>query len=254
MGFMRGTCLNKVLSRAFGDKMLNNKREFIKILENIKPSRNTYEVFSDWLIMAAASLYTWKKDKSVENEYLEIAKHYSKEELKKHAQLLTITVNALEEKVQDFLGDVFITANLTNAKKAQFFTPYNISQLMAELMIGNNKLPINEVCKVCDPCCGSGGLLIAGAMVMKENGFNYQRNALFVGTDIDARCARMTFIQLSLLGAPAIIICGNTLSKEVFWERETIGYYIAGMNFRARNLEQEIQINPSNSNIQGELF
>jgi hypothetical protein len=64
----------------------------------------------------------------------------------------------------------------------------------------------------------------------------------------------MTFIPLSLLGAPAIIICGNTLSKEVFWKRETIGYHIAGMNFRARNLEQEIQINPSNSNIQGELF
>jgi len=236
--------------------MPNSKEEFIKILEGIKPSKSTHEIFSDWLIMTAAALYSWKKDDGVENEYKEIAKHYSSEELRKHQQLFEITINALEEKARDFLGDIFTTANLTNSKTAQFFTPYHVSQMMAEMIIGGDEFPKSKICKVCDPCCGAGGLLIAGAMAMKERGFNYQRNAFFVGTDIDARCARMTFIQLSLLGAPAVIICGNSLSNEIFWERETIGYYLAGMNFRLRSSREmeEIKINPSSNCAQGELF
>jgi len=236
--------------------MLDSKKEFIKILESIKPSKNAYEVFSDWLVLAAAALYAWKRDERVENEYAEVARHYSKEELEKHSQLLAITVNALEEKGRDFLGEIFTLGEFTNDRKAQFFTPYNVSQMMAEMIIGDGELPENKVCKVCDPCCGGGGMLVAAISVMKERGFNYQRNAFFMGTDIDARCARMTFIQLSLLGAPAIIVCGNSLTNETFWERETIGYYMAGMNFRLRNSDEpeEIKIIPLNDCAQGELF
>jgi len=235
-------------------KILSKKQEFIKTLESINYSKDTHEVFSDWLIIAAASLYAWKKDQNVEKEYAETAKRYSKEELDKHAKLLVITINALEEREQDFLGDIFISADLTNTKKAQIFTPYHIAELMAEASIGSTELPKNKICKVCDPCCGSGVMLIASAMVMQKHGFNYQKNAVFFGTDIDARCARMTFIQLSLLGVPAIITCGDTITNEVFWKRETIGFYLAGMNWRLMNIEQEININPSNNGVQGELF
>jgi hypothetical protein len=59
-------------------KMVDNKKEFMKILENIKPSKNAYEVFSDWLVLAAAALYAWKKDKRVENEYKESGKNLLK--------------------------------------------------------------------------------------------------------------------------------------------------------------------------------
>jgi len=235
-------------------KETDRKDRFIKTLENINLSKNTHEVFSDWLILAAATLYSWKKDKKVENEYIETAKRYSKEELDKHAELLGITVDALEEQEKDFLGDIFVSANLTNTNKAQFFTPYNVSKMMAEMIIDKNELPKNEIFTVCDPCCGSGGMIIASAMIMKKKGYNYQKSALFFATDIDARCARMAFIQLNLLGFPAIITCGNSLTKEVFWQRETIGYYLAGMNWRLHDTKQEININPPNSNVQGELF
>ena len=213
--------------------MLNQHgNDFIKILNNIKPSKNAYEVFSDWLVMAAAGLYSWKGDKAVEEEYLEIAKQYTREELEKHTQLLAIVVVALEEKYQDFLGEVFTTIKLANKQKGQFFTPYHVSEFMAKAIIGGNELPAGRVCKISDPCCGAGGLLIAGAQVMKERGFNYQRNAFFVAQDIDARCARMAYIQLSLLAMPAIIICGNSLTFETYWQRETIGYHMAGMEYR----------------------
>jgi Type I restriction-modification system methyltransferase subunit len=239
----------------------NNRKEFIKILESIKPSKNAYEIFSDWLILAAATLYTWKKDPKVESEYMEIAKNYSKEELDKHAQLLAITVNALEEKEQDFLGEIFIDGEFSNDRTAQFFTPFHISELMAEINIGDNDIPKNKVFTVYDPCCGSGVMLVASISVMKKRKIDFQHDVFFLGTDIDAKCARMTFIQLSLLGAPAVVICGNTLTKETFWERETFSYYLSGMNFRLRksenteeNKEPEKTITLSKDYIQRELF
>jgi len=215
--------------------MLNQHgKDFIKILENIKYSKHTHEVFSDWLVMAAATLYAWKNDEKVENEYMEVAKHYTKEELDKHANLIAITVEALEEKEQDFLGEVFTFADLSNERNGQFFTPYSISYMSAKIIMGENEFPKNRVCRINDPTCGSGGMLVAGAQVMKECGFNYQQDAIFIGQDIDARCARMAYIQLSLLGVPAVVYCMNTLTMKTFWYRETIGYHLAGMEFRLR--------------------
>jgi len=245
---------------------------FIKILDHIKPSKHAYEVFSDWLVLASASLYAWKKDERVEREYTEVAKQYTKEELDKHAELLGLTVNALEEKEQDFLGEVFSMEGLTNSKNGQFFTPYHISKLMAEMGIEKERLPKDRIWKLNDPSCGSGGMLIAMAMALKEYEFDFQHDALFIGQDIDARCARMAFIQLSLLGVPAVIYCMNTLTMQEYWYRETIGYHLVGMEFRLRaekmiditkNLEQaEVELepnklvlgNPCKKVLQGELF
>jgi hypothetical protein len=44
----------------------------------------------------------------------------------------------------------------------------------------------------------------------------------------------MAHIQLTLLGIPAIIICGNSLTLETYWQRETIGYHLSGIDTRLR--------------------
>jgi len=222
------------MSRGGKGILSQNGKDFIDILEHLRPSKHAYEVFNDWLVLAAASLYSWKRDKAVEEEYLHIASQYSKEELENHGRLFAITVNALEENEGDFLGEVFTFAELCNSRTGQFFTPYHISHMMAKMTMSEKEPPQNRICKISDPCCGAGGMLIASAMAMKEMGLNFQQNALFVGTDIDARCARMAFIQLSLLGAPAVIICGDTLALKTYWQRETIGYHIACMDIRLR--------------------
>jgi type I restriction-modification system DNA methylase subunit len=214
-------------------------REFVKVLGNIKPSKHTYEVFSDWLVLAAASLYSWKKDQAAENEYMETAKQYTPEEMDRHGQLLAITVNALEDVMNgsgsDFLGEVFMSADLGNDRNGQFFTPYDVSFMMAKMMFGNTDCYGNRVVKIEEPCCGAGGMLIACAMAIKElEKANYQKDFLYVGRDIDARCCRMAFIQTSLLGLPAVISCGSSLTNDVYWERETIGWHLAGMEFRLR--------------------
>jgi type I restriction-modification system DNA methylase subunit len=210
----------------------SHTKDFIKLLENVKPSKHSYEVFTDWVTMAAAMLYSWKKDESVEQEYLNAAKDYTPEEITKLAELLAITTDALETNPGDFLGEVFTLAELTNDRNGQFFTPYCVSYMMAKMMIG--ELPTDHVCRISDPACGAGGMIIAGAMILKERGYNYQQDAYFVGQDIDHRCARMAFIQASLLGLSAVIICGNTLTFDTYWQRETIGYHLSGMDYRLR--------------------
>jgi type I restriction-modification system DNA methylase subunit len=250
-------------------------KDFINVLDKIKPSKHRHEIYSDWLILASATLYTWKKDKSVEEEYLQIASQYTTNELEQHAQLLAITVEALEEKDQDFLGEVFTHGELTNSRSGQFFTPYHISYLMAEMSIGEKELPKNRVLRISDPCCGAGGMLVATASVLKKQNINYQQDAIFYATDIDPRCARMTFIQMSLLAAPAVIICGNSLTFEVYWQRETIGFHMAGMEYRLKaeimlekikeigqekpvhaqeKISTEIKLSASRKIMQGELF
>ncbi len=229
--------------------MNQHGKDFIKIIETLKPSMHAHDVFNDWLVMASATLYSWKKDQAVENEYLEISKRYTQEELNKHGRLLAIIVEALEETEQDFLGEVFTMAELTNSRNGQFFTPYSISRMMAEITMGEAELPKGRVCKISDPCCGAGGMLVAAASVMKQRGFNYQHDALFIGQDIDARCARMTYIQLSLLGVPAVIICGDTLAMTCYWQRETIGYHLADMDSRLR-IEKMIDIIKNPEQIQ----
>jgi len=250
-------------------------KDFLKLLDDIKASKTRHDIYSDWLTMTAAALYSWKNDKSTEEEYQNIARQYSQDELKKHSELLEITVNALEKNDQDFLGEVFTFGELTNERNAQFFTPYNISRMMAAMMVSQNEPRKGRVIRVNDPTCGAGGMLVAVCDVMKNvAGINYQQDVYFVGQDIDARCARMAYIQLSLLGAPALIICGNTLTMQTYWQRETIGYHISGIDFRLRaealldfmaNIEapkeekirsppETINVPASKEFIQGELF
>ena len=223
------------MNKHWVNNLNQHQKKFIGILDNLQPSKHTYEVFNDFLILSAASLYNaWKKDQEIEEEYLQVANQYKKEELEKHCQLLAITVEALEETGKDFLGEIFSTIEMNNKRTGQFFTPYHISYFIAKASLCDQTLPKDHICKICDPCCGAGGMLIAAAEVMKEARLNYQQDVLFVGEDIDPRCARMTWLQLNLLGVSAIIICGNSLTFETYWQRETFAYFITGMEYRLR--------------------
>jgi hypothetical protein len=127
---------------------------------------------------------------------------------------------------------------LTNDRTGQFFTPYHVSLMMAKIQVGDGVLPTDHVVKISDPCCGAGGMLVAMSQAMHEKDFNYQQWALFVGQDIDPRCCRMAYIQLSLLACPAVIICGNSLTAPMYepihWQRETAFYWMSGIEQKMR--------------------
>ncbi len=61
---------------------------------------------------------------------------------------------------------------------------------------------------------GAGGMILSFANVLKENNINFQEHLLVEATDISEICTYMTYLQLSLLGIPARVHCGNTLAMK----------------------------------------
>ena len=201
--------------------MTDYKKQFIQCLESIDRSKNSYDVFQDFLTLTSLSLHNAiLRDKEIEEQHQKLWKQYNNS--KQFAELLAITTEALEQSFQDFLGEVFMLAGFGNAKNGQFFTPYHVSRLMAEINLDFNQIKqqIEEqgYFTLSDPCCGAGSMFIAAAETLLQKGLNPQKVMLFQGIDIDIKCCQMAYIQTSLLGLSGAILHGNTLTLEM-WKR-----------------------------------
>ena len=150
----------------------------------------------------------------IEQRYLNTVKQYTKEQAEEFSKLLALLVMALEEKHQDFLGQVYMQLNLGNVANGQFFTPYNVSKMMSKICFVDieKQLEEKDFITLSEPCCGSGGMIIAYAETLKEHGYNYQYQLFVEAIDIDEMCFMMAYIQLSLLGVGAKVIHGDSLT------------------------------------------
>lgn len=178
-----------------------------------------WEVWRDFCTLAACSIANAVDKRHFEVReklYLDTIKRYNKDEQQVFPALFAETVLELERNPdQDFLGKMFMQLELGNHWKGQFFTPYNICHLMAQLNLDGQKEDLERKgwISVCDCCCGAGAMLIAFANVCRREKINYQQDVLFVAQDIDPTAAYMCYIQLSLLGCPGYVKIGNALSE-----------------------------------------
>ena len=203
------------------------EKEFIKTFEDLKYSRNSYSIWSDFVTICACSISNIVDKRYLderEQMYLKIIKKYNKDEQELFAKLMAKTFIALTNNPkQDFLGKIFMSLNLGSASNGQFFTPYHICEFMAKMTIDveNVKQTLNDtgVFSVCDPTCGSGALLIAAVneintALKDENSINLGK-IVFAGQDIDYIVAMMCYIQLSILDVPGYVKVGNSLSDPI---------------------------------------
>ena len=201
-------------------------KEFSRIFGGIKQGLSRHQVWSDFVTISAciisnacdAAFLGVRKEM-----HLQYIKQYSKDDLDKFADLLSLTVQSLDEcSAQDFLGEIYTGMGLSNARLGQFFTPYPIALSMVRMT-----LDVADVQKssgqfsIYDPACGAGCMFIACANYLKEKGINYQQKILFVGQDIAPLVAKMCYIQLSMLGCDAIIKIGDSLT-DPFMENEPL--------------------------------
>lgn len=193
--------------------------QIVKGLRKLAQKYSMHNVFYDCVKMFALSIQNsftthdevWHQR---ENEYLSTVKKYTKEEIQEISKLLGLLVSAYgEEPDADVLGEIYMMCRMGNKNMEQYFTPYNVAKMMAEMNLGEIKL--KKPFSLCEPTCGSGVMIIAAANVLRSHDFNYQKYLEVTAQDLDWTCVYMTYIQLSLLGIKAHVIQGNTLTEPV---------------------------------------
>lgn len=212
-------------------------KEFISKLHNLDKAKRVNEIFKDFLTLCTCSLaQPFYRSDEIEQRYLNTVKQYTKEQAEEFSKLLALLVMALEEKHQDFLGQVYMQLNLGNVANGQFFTPYYVSKLMSEINFIEieDKLKDQEFITLSDPCCGSAGMIIAFAETMKNKGYNYQNQLYVEVIDIDEMCFMMAYIQLSLLGVGAKVIHGDSLTLNFHKVLYTPFYFVNGVGWKLK--------------------
>ena len=193
-------------------------QQIISLINDISKYYSPHQVFSDWVEMYAISisntctLLNSKLKQAREQKYLEVIKKYKESEQNKFHELCGMLVLALEQDIADVLGNVYMGLESGSKHTGQFFTPNHISRLTARLM------PLvtdtDGIIRFAEPTCGSGGMIIAYAKALSEQGVNYQKKLEVIAQDIDYRCVHMCYVQLSLLGIKATVLRQNTLTLE----------------------------------------
>lgn len=200
---------------------MDYKNEIIKMLKSMSGRYTEYQIFSDWVEMTAISFRNschlihdaeWKR---WEKQYLDIAGRYSGDELNQMGHMTAFLTLALEESMEDVLGEVFMLAGLGSTATGQFFTPFNISDFIARMNMADvvKDLPEGEHIRIHEPSSGAGGMIIAACRALHEMGFDYQRHLDAICQDLDWRAVYMTYLQLSLIGCRAVVVQGNTLTE-----------------------------------------
>ena len=241
-------------------------KEFMAKLQSLDRSRSLTIVFKDFLTLCTCSLaQTIYRSDELEQKYLQTIKQYTKEQAEEFSKLLAFLVMALEEKYQDFLGEIFMRLNLGNSSIGQYETPYTVSKFMAEINFSeleiSQKIANNHLITLSEPCCGSGGMIIAFAETMKEHNFNYQKHLYVEAIDIDEMSFMMAYIQLTLLGIPAKVIQGNTLTLKFQQVLYTPFYFLSGIEYKLQKINTnnkheliETKNNNQKQNMQLQLF
>ena len=179
-----------------------------------------------------------------EKQYLSVISRYDKETQGAIAEIFgdiySLLIQMTDSNIGfgDYLGEIYMQSDTSNSKAGQFFTPYSVSKLNAEMLLDEKMvrdyMENDRILTIGEPACGSGGMILASADVLfNRYGFNTARNLLVECGDLDKRCVHMTYLQLSLAGIPAIIYQRDTLTMKTYDKWYTPAYLMQYLRFRS---------------------
>lgn len=193
------------------------KEEIIKTVARASGAYTPHQIFRDWIECLALSVANasapfhdevWKRHEEI---FESITKKYDSKMLETFAEMTGGLIDLYESGFDDFLGDIYMKAGCGSGVLGQFFTPYHLSRLMAEMAISDTKYTESEPYTLNEPSCGGGASIIAAAEVLQKRGINYQKCMKVVAQDLDWMGVYMTYIACSFYGIDAIVVQGDTL-------------------------------------------
>lgn len=207
-------------------KVINTlTQEIAKKIQRMSDTYTPYVIFTDWCKMLSLSISNaceiihgdlWKQR---EKTYIDTASKYTSEQLNTIVELGQALIEVYEQEgPYDALGEIYMVAECGNKSTGQFFTPFHVSVLTAQLQ----KYPENGIIRLNEPSCGAGGMILATAKVINDRGGNAQRQLRVTAQDLDWNSIYMTYIQLSFNGIDAVCIQGDTLMNNHFSEEHTL--------------------------------
>ncbi|WP_420213414.1 N-6 DNA methylase (plasmid) [Burkholderia aenigmatica] len=236
----------------------HHEKRLLGLLNHFSYNHRVSTVFSDFIEMSALAISN-AVDRAQyharETQWSKINGRYSKEEAARFPAMLGELTMAFERRVEalqacgecdgaiplscdlaDVLGATFMALEAGNTRAGQFFTPYEVSVLMADMTLQDVGRTIEEngFVTLLEPAVGAGGMVIAAAEAIHARGFNYQQVMHATCVDVDLRCVHMTYLQLSLLHIPAIVVHGNSLTVEEWSTWYTPAHVLGGWSRRLR--------------------
>jgi type I restriction-modification system DNA methylase subunit len=211
--------------------LTEQQKQFVKVLDQISYGQSSYETFRDFCELSAISFVGVFIGGQEAKERLErIHSKYGKDKIVLFGKAMDILIDALETEYRDFLGEVYMALDISNARSGQFFTPYCLCKMMSKMQLPEDLEKMIEDCggyiTVNDCACGAGAMLIATVDEFKARKVDYSNKLFIVAQDIDLMCCYMAYIQLSLSGVAAMVVCGNTLTNEQREVWYTPTYYL----------------------------
>ncbi|MFV8598465.1 N-6 DNA methylase [Ralstonia pseudosolanacearum] len=222
-----------------------HQQALVKLIEQCARRHRRHEVFRDFCELAALSISNrvdLVQYDAREARYLEIVKRYEREEVECFPRMLGCLVESLEGGHKDALGQIFEALQLADHWKGQFFTPFEVSRLMAKILLSGAAAEIERTgfLSLMEPAAGAGGMVIAAASALLDDGINYQQTMHATLIDIDATACHMAYVQMALLHVPAIVIHGDALAPDTVWGHWVTPAHVMGLwDMRLRRRDRE---------------
>lgn len=228
------------------------KRSIAQHIRRVTDRHDLWSVWSDFVEMSAIAVsngvdLVHRAER--EARYMAIVDKYSRSEpqaVARFAEAFGALVVEFEGGIDDVLGRTFMDFELGSKWAGQFFTPFSICRMMAELQVGDMPALVAErgFVTASDPAVGAGAMPLALCAAMHDAGINYQNHLHVTAQDIDERAAHMAYIQLALVGVPATVIVGDTLRMETRAVWYTPAHVMGGWSMRLASRERQPRLQP----------
>lgn len=225
--------------------------ELNKLIEKLTYKQNKWSVLTDLFEISAiviSNKFDLVRFNEREKRYLDIVKKYDADEMQvmceAFAKIYVLLTGMIDHGFDDYLGRLYMMSGTSSDKAGQFFTPYSVSQMCAQVTLDKERLKMDEIIAMHEPTCGSGGMIIAVVEELHKRGFNYANNLFVECGDIDARCVHMAYLQLGLAGVPAVIYHRNSITLETWDVWHTPALCMNWLRFRKLVNSNEAKILP----------
>lgn len=218
-------------------------KKLVKDFEYFRTRYDLWNIYSDFLEMFAIAISNSVKKITEpvkyaerESKYLSLAKKYKAEDLSKFAEIFADFIYMQDESIRkgdgalDILGSLLMELDLGSKWNGQFFTPGCLANLLGLIALDEDRVA-KEIKEdgfiMASDCTLGGGVTMIGLVnAMLDKGFNPQRQLFVDCGDLDKRACYMTYIQLAMLGIPAVVKNQDALTLELMDYWYTPSFYL----------------------------